>query len=236
MKQSREAIRLKAKRNPMKKLRKKVEIPNKGIKRFLILNFTDRAGRIDTGRIGQLLGLFFMLCISSYTAAMVMSGTYMTVQTAVMASIVSAFPMLLYRLKEFGGPASAKYDYPPFEDPKIFKKTHNFLRKNFTDEYGRIDTGRIGQVIGLFYMVVLCIFVSYIYILYPTFHSGEQATIQTDHLMLLGSDAGFPMLMYRLKQFAGRSFSNESKDEDDEDDEDDHEGTDTPKSIKGKGA
>jgi len=174
------------------------------------LNFTDLAGRVDTGRIGQFVGLLGLISVTYYTLYVVIAEVGTNMVMAIMASVASGLPILLYKLKEFSGMQGTSYVRPPLErEPKYFKRMRSFFKKNFTDEWGRVDTGRIGQMMGLIALTIIMIYVVYVYT-YPLFHGGTHKEISTDNLILLTTDSGMPMILYRLKYMTKGNASSDT--------------------------
>lgn len=74
-----------------------------------------------------------------------------------------------------------------------------FLEKNLIDKYGRLDTGRIGQFVGLALMVV------------AAWYSANQLIwglpVDTGSLLAIAGPGGVLMTLYRLKAFTGEAGS-----------------------------
>lgn len=160
---------------------------------FMKRNFLDKASRIDTGRIGQILGLLAMSVLT--WVALVWFIQYKADKLALLTVLMGAsgIPMILYRMKDFLGSAGTSFDYKDLVDPKLLKKD-GFFSRNFTDGRGRVDTGRIGQVQG---MIVTGIALSIAIIRIVVYGQSVDAT----HLEIVCGSSGFAMVMYRIKDF-----------------------------------
>ena len=173
---------------------------NKNSKDSIKLNFTDNAERIDTGRIGQFVGLISLSIITYYTLYVILWGQHISMVIAALSSAMAAIPLALYRLKEFSGLAGTAFVRQKTLVPEDFLKESGFFKKNFTDEWGRIDTGRIGQFLGLGALTIIVSYIIYLYT-YPFFNDGQIKTVNVETLALLVGDSAYPMLLYRLKTF-----------------------------------
>lgn len=160
---------------------------------FMKRNFLDKASRIDTGRIGQVVGLLAM-SILTWVALVwfVQNKADKLAMIAVMMG-ASGVPMILYRVKDFLGSSGTAFDYTKMLPPEALKK-QGFFSRNFTDGKGRVDTGRIGQVQG---MIVTAIAVGVA--IYRITILGTP--VDTTHLEIVCGSSGFAMVMYRIKDF-----------------------------------
>jgi hypothetical protein len=73
------------------------------------------------------------------------------------------------------------------------------IQKNSLDSRGRIDTGRIGQIIGLFLMVFLAKY------LFDLAIANQLDKLDMTKVLGIGGPSGVLMTLYRLKDFAGTS-------------------------------
>lgn len=97
----------------------------------------------------------------------------------------SGLPKLLYFLRDKGR--------------GIFGFVVRQFQKNFLDSRGRIDTGRIGQTIGLLLMVFLAKY------LYDLAIANKLDQLDMSKVLGIGGPSGVLMTLYRLKDFAGTS-------------------------------
>lgn len=157
-------------------------------------NILDKAGRLDTGRIGQFIGLISISILTWVALVWYLQGKSDRLATLAVLMGSSGIPMILYRVKDFIGSNTTGFDYPDNPNPEDVKKC-GFLGRNFTDGKGRLDTGRIGQVQGV---VVAAIALTYT--MYKVIFCGEPVDIT--HLEIVCGASGFSMVLYRLKDFA----------------------------------
>lgn len=80
---------------------------------------------------------------------------------------------------------------------KIWGFVARNFKKNLLDQKGRIDTGRIGQILGLVLMVLL--------VQYIMTHALKNTleNIDMNKILAIGGPSGLLMTLYRLKDFAG---------------------------------
>jgi len=163
-------------------------------KNWIQLNFTDKVNRLDTGRVGQFVGLLSLLILTAVGITWFISRDYTGLENLMVLSGGAGIPMLFYRMKGFLGTDGNSYDRKDKVDSSYYSNK-NWGVRNFTDEYGRFNTGRIGQVLGIVSMLILLI-VS----MYRIIFLGE--VIKSEYIAYLGGESAFPMLLYRLKEFA----------------------------------
>jgi hypothetical protein len=156
-------------------------------------NFLDKAYRIDTGRIGQVVGLLAMTILTWVSLVWFIQGKADKLALIAVLMGASGIPMILYRVKDFLGSAGTGFDVERPVSAERIKKI-GFFGKNFTDGRGRLDTGRIGQVQGMIVTTIaLGVAVYRITVL------GQ--AVDTTHLEIVCGSSGFAMVMYRIKDF-----------------------------------
>ncbi len=82
---------------------------------------------------------------------------------------------------------------------RFFLRIVWFLKRNFLDVKNRIDVTRIGQVFGLGFLAILT-WVGVVWFIQGKYQQLEMLTV------LMGESAA-PMLLYRLKEWAGKNGS-----------------------------
>jgi hypothetical protein len=161
---------------------------------FFKRNFLDRAHRIDTGRIGQIVGLITMSILTWVSLVWFVQNKVDKLAMIAVLMGASGVPMVLYRIKDFLGTAGSGFEYDQVASAKKISKLRSFFSKNFTDGKGRVDTGRIGQIQGMIVTTIaLGVAVYRITVL-------NQA-VDTTHLEIVCGSSGFAMVMYRIKDF-----------------------------------
>ena len=165
--------------------------------------FIDLAGRVDTSRVGQFFGLIGLVTISVWAAYHI---TFYNVENPIssdksrmiLLSIMTNLPLLLYRIKGFAGTAGSYFElFEKDERDQInfFKSESNSLWRNMIDQYGRVDTGRLGNIFGLVNMIYLTAI--------GTYGLLWNKPLDIELLGIVAVDSGVPMLLYRLKEFSG---------------------------------
>ena len=172
------------------------------IKYFLSLNFTDKAGRINTTRIGQWVGVFAQLIITYYSLWLIIWAAEDNLERIVMLSIISAIPMILYSLKSYAGKEGNQYERKDkYYSIRKMNKIKSFFSRNFLDGYARISTRRIGQMSGMIAMVIFTIWA----LIMVIFGNESQLKLlsEMNKLKLFTANALTPMILYQLKDLKG---------------------------------
>jgi len=79
----------------------------------------------------------------------------------------------------------------------LIQKWRSFYNNNFIDKYGRLDTGRIGQFVGIFLMIIAA--------KYAVSCLLTGIPIDGDLLIKIAGPGGILMTLYRMKGFTGES-------------------------------
>lgn len=162
------------------------------LKRFLKINFIDNSGRLDTSRIGQVVGLIGISVVSWTALLRFIARDYEGVMNLAVLSALSIGPMALYRVKNYLG----EYLYLSIteeEMPEDRFRIRSFIKRNILDSRLRLNTGRIGQIQGI---VILSVAMT-IAVYRVVFRSEK---VPDEVLSLLLADSGAPMLLYQLKK------------------------------------
>jgi hypothetical protein len=164
------------------------------IGRFFLANILDIKGRIDTGRIGQFIGMFSLTLMSTWATWQLLfyqeAKGPISQDRLKLFSMIAAFPLALASMKDFwqAGGTAVK---PHFVMPST--GFLGFLAKNLLDQYGRINIERIGHIFGLVNLALITVYVQCA--LYFDFK------IDVELATVLSADSGFPMLLYRVKDW-----------------------------------
>lgn len=78
-------------------------LAQKVVWKFLVRNFTDIHGRVDTGRIGQFIGIALMYVSADYAVDCMLSGKELNVKVLTSIAGPGGILMTMYRLKAILG-------------------------------------------------------------------------------------------------------------------------------------
>jgi hypothetical protein len=192
----------------MKSLRKKNSDFVRKLKIWFSANFTDKSGRVDTGRIGQVVGLFLLMTVTYFMIyVIIFDNIPVNLKVASYLSGAGGLTMMMYRAKEFAGTAGSCFERREYTRVREFKNLGSFIKRNFTvGRHGRLNTGRIGQFLGLIALTTITCYAIWVMMFQPLL-GLDQSELDPDKMALVMGEGGLPMLLYRAKEFANRAIS-----------------------------
>jgi hypothetical protein len=178
----------------MEKQHGKIRSFFEGVWEYFLANILDMKGRLDTGRIGQFIGMVSLTGMSTWATWQLLvykeAKGGMDPDRLKLFSIVAAFPLALASMKDF---ARASGTAVPANTRLPDTGFWGFIKRNLLDDYGRINIERIGHIFGMVNLAVIAVYLQYA--LYRNM-SVDLALATT-----LSADSGFPMLLYRVKEW-----------------------------------
>lgn len=165
-----------------------------GLWEYVLANILDMKGRLDTGRIGQFIGMVSLTGMSTWATWQLLvykeAKGGMDPDRLKLFSIVAAFPLALASMKDF---ARASGTVVPAKTRLPDTGLWGFVKRNLLDEFGRINIERIGHIFGMVNLAVIAIYLQYA--LY------RNLPVDLALATTLSADSGFPMLLYRVKEW-----------------------------------
>lgn len=168
-----------------------------GVWEYFLVNILDLKGRLDTGRIGQIIGMVSLTAMSTWATWKLLvykeAVGGLSPERLKLFSIVAAFPLALASMKDFFQSGGTSYKPKTRLSEKGF---WGFIKNNLLDEYGRMNVERIGQMFGLVNLAIITFYLQAA--LYLNFK------IDVELASVLAADSSFPMLLYRVRDWMAK--------------------------------